>query len=440
MSQHSMRIASSATLVAFLALGVLPLPGFAQVGTFFTPAKRLNNGTMTTPIAGKGSVTIKVFIRANGTPDTKQIVVVKSTNPGDNATAMEVAATAKYKPAARDAKPTASFYTFTINFTAGGSNDVSDGTTNATLSKILAMERANNFSGAKAQLGDYLKTSPGDKRANELLGVADSYTSDPLGAAAAFDKAGTISATYRNVALQAYIEAAGASLKAGTFDASIAQAGKAIELGAGAEAYNVRGSAEYGAKNFAAAVPDLEKARDLARTAKASNHQIAIIETNLASAYLADGHVEKGLATAKDVAQLDPSVTAIQDALATYYSEKAQAASKSADRADAVALYESGAAAAPKYAVSFFASAANVLASDPKPDWKKVKAEADKALAVNPNDARANFIAGIALANDKNPKDALTYLNKAQAAAKDGSDATLSSLIADAIKKLSPPK
>jgi hypothetical protein len=90
----------------------------------------------------------------------------------------------------------------------------------------------------------------------------------------------------------------------------------------------------------------------------------------------------------------------------------------------------------PKYAVQLYGNAATILASDTKPDWKVVKAEADKALTIDPNDARSNYVAGVALANDKDTKDALTYLNKAQASAKTGNDADLSKQIDAALKQL----
>jgi cytochrome c-type biogenesis protein CcmH/NrfG len=82
--------------------------------------------------------------------------------------------------------------------------------------------------------------------------------------------------------------------------------------------------------------------------------------------------------------------------------------------------------------------AANVLANVDKPDWKRVKAEVDKALAVDPNDPRANYVAGIALANQGDSKGAIPLLQKAKANA--GSDTSLSADIDTALKKLSPPK
>jgi Tfp pilus assembly protein PilF len=180
----------------------------------------------------------------------------------------------------------------------------------------------------------------------------------------------------------------------------------------------------------------LEKARDLAIAEKADNHQLAIIETNLTAAYMGAGQSDKGLATAKEVTRLDPSVTQTGDLIAQYYNDKATALVKAGDRKGAADQLDAGAAAVPKYAVQLYGNAATILASDTKPDWKVVKAEADKALAIDPNDARSNYVAGVALANDKDTKDALTYLNKAQASAKTGNDADLSKQIDAALKQL----
>ncbi len=70
--------------------------------------------------------------------------------------------------------------------------------------------------------------------------------------------------------------------------------------------------------------------------------------------------------------------------------------------------------------------AANVLSSGKTPDWKKVKAEADKALAIDPNEPRANFVAGVAVANSAGDKAvAIALLQKAKANA--GPDTKLAS-------------
>lgn len=431
----SFRLTPFAALAA-LALGAVPVGAPAQTAVFYVPPKLVSRGTSTTPIAGKGTVTVKVFVHANGKADAPS-TVTKSTNHGDDTAALEIAKTSTYKPASKDGKPTQAFYTFVLNF--AGSGAVSGGSSESTggvLAHVVALERSGNYAGAKTQLADYLRSAPDDKEANLLLGVANAFTDDSTGAAAAFDKAGTIPTKYKALAGKSYANAAAAALKANNYDAAVAAAGKAIELIPSAEPYNIRGSAEYAQKKYDVAVADLEKARDLATGAKADNRQLAVIETNLTAAYMGSGQTDKGLAAAKEVQRLDPSITQTGDIVAQYYNDKATTLVKSGDRKGAADQLDAGAAAVPKYAVQLFSNAATILASDTKPDWKVVKAEADKALAIDPNDARSNYVAGVALANDKNTKDALTYLNKAQASAKTGNDPDLSKQIDAALKQL----
>lgn len=432
----SFRLMPCSSALTALAMGALPLVASAQTAVFYVPPKLASRGTSTTPITGKGTVTVKVFVHANGKADVPS-AVSKSTNHGDDAAALEIARTSTYKPGSKDGKPTDAFYTFVLNFTgAGAVGDAGGETSNGTLQKVAALERSGNYAGAKSQLATYLQTSPNDKQANLLLGVADAFTDDFSAAAAAFDKAGTIPAKYKTLAAKTYSNAAVAALKASNFDAAIAYAGKAIALIPSGEPYNIRGNAEYAQKKYDAAVADLEKARDLAIVEKADNHQLAIIETNLTAAYMGAGQSDKGLAQAKEVTRLDPSVTQTGDLIAQYYNDKATALVKAGDRKGAADQLDAGAAAVPKYAVQLYGNAATILASDTKPDWKVVKAEADKALAIDPNDARSNYVAGVALANDKDTKDALVYLNKAQASAKTGTDADLSKQIDAALKQL----
>jgi Flp pilus assembly protein TadD len=83
-----------------------------------------------------------------------------------------------------------------------------------------------------------------------------------------------------------------------------------------------------------------------------------------------------------------------------------------------------------------YTSAANVMASSAKTpdDWKKVKVEVDKALAIDPNNAPANFIAGIALGNSGDRAGATAALQKAKANV--GSDTDLSGKIDTALAQL----
>jgi Tfp pilus assembly protein PilF len=420
---------------AALAFGGVPVCAAAQTAVFYVPPKLASRGSNSTPVSGKGTVTIKVFVHSNGKADVPS-AVAKSTNHADDAAALQIARTSTYKPASKDGKPTDAYYTFVLNFTGGGGLSDAQSETNSTLQQVAVQERNGNYAAAKAQLATYLQSKPDDKEANLLLGVADAFTDDFAAAAAAFDKAGTIPPKYRTLAGKTYANAAVAALKANDNDGAIAYAGKAIDLTPSAEPYNIRGSAEYAQKKYDVAESDLEKARDRATTEKADNHQLAVIETNLTAAYMGAGQSDKGLATAKEVARLDPSITQTGDLIAQYYNDKATTLVKSGDRKGAADQLDAGAAAVPKYAVQLYGNAATILASDAKPDWKVVKAEADKALAIDPNDARSNYVAGVALANDKNTKDALTYLNKAQASAKTGNDADLSKQIDAALKQL----
>jgi Tfp pilus assembly protein PilF len=421
--------------IAALAVGGVPVCAAAQTAVFYVPPKLASRGSNTSSVGGKGTVTIKVFVHANGKADIPS-AVSKSTNHTDDAAALEIARTSTYKPASKDGKPTEAFYTFVLNFTGGGMIGGASETSNGALQQVAVLERNGNYAGAKAQLASYLQTKPDDKEANLLKGVADAFTDDFAAAAAAFDKAGTIPPKYRTLAGKTYSNAAVAALKANDNDGAVAFAGKAIELTPSAEPYNIRGSAEYAQKKYDVAVTDLEKARDLAVAEKADNHQLAVIETNLTAAYMGAGQSDKGLAAAKDVTRLDPTIAQTGDLIAQYYNDKATTLVKAGDRKGAADQLDAGAVAVPKYAVQLYGNAATIRASDAKPDWKVVKAEADKALAIDPNDARSNYVAGVALANDKNAKDALTYLNRAQASAKTGSDADLSKQIDAALKQL----
>ncbi len=428
---------TSFAVTAAVVMGSLPLRAPAQTSVFYVPPKLASRGTSTTPIAGKGTVTVKVFVHANGkavVPSTVQ----KSTNHADDAAALEIAKASTYKPATKDGKATDAFYTFVLNFSGSGSITDPNERSNGALQSISALERGGNYAGAKTQLATYLQSHPDDKDAYDLLGVADAFTDDFSAAAAAFGKAGTIPAKYKTLAGKTYTNAAATALKANDDDSAVGYAGKAIDLVPSAEPYNIRGSAEYAQKKYDPAITDLEKARDLAVAAKSDNHQLAIIETNLTAAYMGAGQSDKGLATAKDVTRLDPTITQTGDVIAQYYNDKATSLVKSGDRKAAADQLDAGAGAAPKYAVQLYSNAATIMASDTKPDWKAVKTEADKALAIDPNDARSNYVAGVALANDKNTKDALTYLTKAQASAKTGNDPDLSKQIDAALKQLEP--
>ncbi|HYZ16577.1 MAG TPA: TonB family protein [Candidatus Acidoferrum sp.] len=429
----------SSRLLTAVVLGAIPLASFplaasAQTSQFYSPPKVVKQGTNTTPVAGSGTVEVKVFVKKDGSVGSTQ--VLKSSNHADDRAALEIAKTSTYKPGARDAKPEDAYYTFVLRF-SGSSVQANTGSAGGgEVVQANALIRAGKYDEAKTQLQSYLTAHPGDKDASALLGVADSYLNDSAGAATAFDAAGAIPDRFKVVAAHAYTDAAVAALKEKNNDQAIALSGKALALQPSVNGLYVRGTAYANAQQYPQAIADLEKAKSQATSGKADATTMNAIDSALATAYVFGGQTDKGVALAQDIKRRDPSNTRIDDTLAGYYNQQAGAAIQAGKADQAVADLETGAKAVPSRAVALYSSAANVIAHGAKTpdDWKKVKAEADKALAIAPNDAQANFIAGIALGNAGDKTGATTALQKAKANV--GSDADLSGKIDAALAQL----
>ncbi len=408
------------------------LPAGAQTSTFYTPPKIVKQGTASSPIVGTGSVTVQIFVKTNGSIGT--VKVEKSTNHGDDAAAVEIAKTSTYKPGERDGKPVAAYYTLALKFN-GNAVTTDTGSNAGEVNQANALIRAGKYADAKTELQSYLTGHPGDKDAEALLGVADSYLNDAPGAAEAFDASGTIPARFKVVAAKAYGDAAVAALKAHDNQKAAALADKELALQPAADAYYIRGTAEADGQQYAPAAADLEKADQMVKSAPHPDTQsLNAIETALATAYILGGQPQKGLPLAQQIKQRDPSNTRVDDALAAYYNQQANTAVQGGNRTAAVSGLETAAKAVPSRAALFYAEAAQVLATAPTPDWKAVRAEADKALATDPSNATANYLAGVAAANSGDKTAAIAYLQKAKANA--GSDTKLATDATAALQKL----
>jgi TonB family protein len=425
-------------LLAAVALGAVSLASFpllagAQTSQFYSPPKVLKQGTSTTPVAGTGTVEVKVFVKKNGSVGSTQIL--KSSNHADDQAALEIARTSTYKPGARDAKPEDAYYTFVLRF-SGSSVQADLGAGNGALAQANALIRAGKYEDAKTQLQSYITGHPGDKDANALLGVAESYLNDATASAAAFDQAGTIPDRFKVVAAHAYSDAAVDSLKAKNYDQAVTLAGKSLALQPSVNGLYIRGTAYENAQQYPAAIADLEKAKAQASSGNADPKSVNAIDTALATAYVFGGQTDKGIALAQDVKRRDPSNTQVDDAMTAYYNQQARAAIQAGKSDQAVADLESGARAVPGRAALLYTSAASVMAGSAKTadDWKKVKSEADKALALDPNSAQANFVAGIALGNSGDRAGATAALQKAKANV--GTDSDLSGKIDTALAQL----
>jgi len=431
MADRTARLLAAAASLAF----ALPLAASAQTSTYYTPPKIIKQGTSNSPVLGTGAVTLKVFVKANAT--VGPVEVEKSTNHGDDAAALEIAKSSTYRAGLRDGKPIDAFYTLALKFN-GNAVTTDTGSAVNDVNQANALIRAAKYADAKTELQSYLTAHPTDKDAQALLGVADAYLNDAAGAATAFDAAGTVPDRFKIVAAKAYADAAVDQLKAKNNDRAIALADKALALQQNVNTLFIRGTAYGNAQKYPQAIADLEKAKSLASAGNADAATINALDASLATSYVFGGQADKGIALARDIKRRDPSNTRVDDTLAAYYNQQAAAAVNAGRLEEGVTALENAAKVVPARAVLLYVQAASVLSKPDKPDWKRVKAEADKALAIDPNDARANYVAAIALANQGDSKGAIPLLQKAKANA--GSDISLSADIDTALKKLGPAK
>ncbi|GAC1496542.1 MAG: hypothetical protein NVS1B2_17160 [Vulcanimicrobiaceae bacterium] len=428
--------------VTTLALLVPLVPLAARAGdatSAFTPPKLTSQGHSSTAVAGAGTVVVKVLVAKTGAATVQG--VIRSTNHGDDAAALEIARTSTYRPAMRGATPQTAFYDFTLKFAARtGASNISDARDAATTVGLAAYERQirlGNYGGAQSGLRTFVAAHPGDAKAELDLAVATAFLGQASAAADGFDRAGTVPGNYAALAAKAYNDAAGERLKAKDYAGAVSAAKHAVALNAGPFTYNTLGTAEDAAGDHTSAIVDLEKARSLATSAGLKSSDRATIDVNLATAYLAAGKPDDARPIADEIAKLDPSQTNVQTLFANYYAKSANDLAGSGKFDDAAALYEKSAAVAPAQAVSMYTSAALAYLKKTKPDNERAKADADKALAIDPDNASANFAAGIALANQPGrTKDALPYLNHADASAKKGSDPTLTAAIENLLRQL----
>jgi tetratricopeptide (TPR) repeat protein len=197
----------------------------------------------------------------------------------------------------------------------------------------------------------------------------------------------------------------------------------------------------------------LKKAFDMVQTdPKADTKTKVAIAGQLYQAYSKAGdnaNAQKMLAVIK---QLDPNNTSIGTLQGNQYLQAGNSAAQAGDHAGALKDFEQAAAVgSPQVQVTAYAAAAlqqsALLSAQKAPatkdDYAKVKAYADKALAINPNDALANFAEGIGLAGEwvvSGKQDAtlkaqaLAALNKAKASAQSAGNISLSLNIDNFIK------
>jgi tetratricopeptide (TPR) repeat protein len=221
----------------------------------------------------------------------------------------------------------------------------------------------------------------------------------------------------------------------------------------GANSYFALGAAEIQAGDSAAAITDLKKALDMAQSdPKADTKSKVAIASQLYQAYDKAGDTANAQKTLALIKQLDPSNSSVGLLEGNRYLEAGNSAAQSGNHAEALKDFEQAAAVgSPQVQVTAYAAAAlqqsaiiqSQKSTPTKDDYAKVKGYADKALAINPNDALANFAEGVGLAGewviggkqDAGLKaQALAALNKAKAAAQSSGNMSLSLNIDNFIK------
>lgn len=425
----------TAALVAAASLAAMP--ALAQYANEFTPAKVTHEGKTSHAIAGSGSVTVQVQVNPDGSH--KVIKVIRSSNHGDDAAALDIAQTSTYTPAHKGKTPTVSFYDFVLKFNgssvAAGGQPESGG-------DIDSLIRAGKYQDAIGKANAALAANPNDQQAALYLGVAEYYSGDQEAAAAAFDKVSTVSKNFVPVAAQAY---ANSAVKASQTDParSLAWAQKAMALQPDTNSRFALAVAQVANKQYSDAIPNLKQVRDAlpASQAKAKEN----VDTELLQSYLAVNDVEDAQKAAADMKALDPSGTAAARTMAQHYLQTGVDAIKAKKYADAVSAFQQAADQGdPDSTVTADTYAAFAILQSDAPNYAQARDLALKALAVKADDPQANYAAGVAYAgvyatsrNDSDKKQALAYLNKADQYAKAAGNTTLASQAEAQIKTLS---
>jgi tetratricopeptide (TPR) repeat protein len=425
-------------LIAALSAAVLAAPPAGAQNAYEEPkVTSLGKADASIAVAGKGTVVVQVFVKADGSAQVKR--VIRSTNPGDNDAALSIAKNSTYAPATRLGKPVDAFKDFTLSFNDGGVSSAIAAGTGAPAGSAAQMEsllRAGNYQGARDAANSYLGSHPGSPQAFAVLGAAQSQLKDYPAAADAFDKAGKLPAEYVPFAVQAYVGNA-AALNAGDKSAeAVASAKKAVALDPGGASYNALGLAELGANDPAGAAAALEQASKLANAdPKVPANVRATILANLAGAYAAGGSLDKAKAAVAQAQQLDPKSNAGETA-AGQLSVRADRLAADKKFPDAAAAYTAAAEFSTANAARFYAFAASCYLRESTPEAQKALDSAQKSVAADPNSVDGLYTMGVAYAELGKRDNARDALQKALVQAKAANQGSRAADIEDKLKQL----
>ncbi len=427
-----------------VSLAGVALPAVAAQCTGNLTAPRIEHmGTHATPTTGNGTVRLQVQINANGSHAVTRIL--SSTNHADDQAAKEVAQSSTYVRATCSGRPVTWFYDPTFHFSGSGVSSGGGSTGGASgTNRIEGMIRTGRYDEAKSAAQQALTSHPNDPAVLRLLGVADYYSHDYDDAADAFSRAGNPGRLYSAVAAQSYASAA-VHLSQTQPQKALAYAQKAVALDHGANSRFALGVAQAGNKEYSAAIATLQgvHATLLADPHSDAQQQYAI-DQQLLSAYVGAGELTQAQPTIDEMHRLQPSNNAPFDTIGSVYLNSCQAAMNAKNYAQAIPLCQK-AAALPDSRIQLVAyiDMGYAEANMTTPDTAQLKADADKALAIDANDPRANFLEGMALVEQygashsvSTKQQALVYLNKADAEAKAAGDTALAQNIEHILTQL----
>lgn len=427
-------ITAAMMAVTALAYGATALPAGAQAD--YQRPKMAVRAAPKRPIAGSGTVVVQVIVNVDGTVGGAK--VIRSTNPGDNEAAVQIASDSTYKPAIRNGKPSKDFYDFTIHF--NGKSVAPDTSVGGSITSLI---RAGKYSDAKAAAESALASSPNDMRVQQLLGVSEYFLKDYAGAAASFVKVTSIDKEFTAIAAQSLANAAAASASKDSATA-VTYATRAVALDNSINSKYALGVSQIAAGQNAEGIATLKGVHDVVMTdPKATTQTKVNVDAQLLQAYLATKDTASAQAIQAEMAKLDPSGANGGVLMANHYIQAGDAASKAKQFDEAIKNYEQAAqVGGPKAAVTAYTDAAFTTMSMEKPDYKRAKAYADKALAADPNDAAAQFAEGATMAalwatgsrSDADKAAAVAQLNKADATAKAAGNTALAAQIESFLK------
>ncbi len=442
MNRRSRIAVTAGVLAAMYGFSVQPAAAISYANTY-VPPKLLTRGVSSSSVTGNGTVIVQVQVNADGSH--KVIKVIRSTVPGNNQAALEIAQSSTYRTATRGGKKITAFYDYTLKFT--GAAATRGPISYTTISKL---NRAGNYPAAKAQAQEYLAKHPGSRAVLEQKAVAEFFLKDYTNSAKTFSQVSAVSKPYRALAAAAFVNASMSLSTATPPDAAQAEAyaRKALSLDSGPNSNYALGMAELASKSYPAAVTSLKKARDQAFADKRTDMKSKQnLDTNLLEAYLANNDITSAQQVAAEMKKLDASETISARLIGNYYLSAALDAMKAKQFDAAVKQFDQAAAVGDsEVQVTAYTQAAFAISNGTKPDYAVMKSYADKALAVKSDDALANYAEGVALTgqyeNNKKAADLKTqatdYCNKAiayaQAAKNDALVANIQSFMKTNLK------